>query len=92
MILIGHNVGDTILKSLTPIFLDTCGTYDVVSRMGGEEFSIILLDCSDSKAVKIAERLRKTVENNNFYISDNEIIKITISIGTSSCRSLVLGI
>lgn len=80
----GHNVGDIILKSLASIFLDTCRTYDVISRMGGEEFSIILLDCSDVKAVKIAERLRKNVENNDFYISDSETIKITISIGISS--------
>lgn len=84
----GHNAGDIILKSLAQIFLNTCRTYDVVSRMGGEEFSIILLDCSESKAVKIAERLRKNVENNDFYISDNEAIKITISIGISSYPKL----
>ncbi|OOM77635.1 diguanylate cyclase [Clostridium sp. BL-8] len=84
----GHNAGDTILKSLTPIFINTCRTYDVISRIGGEEFSIILLDCSESKAVKIAERLRKNVENNDFYISDNESIKITISIGISSYPKL----
>ncbi|AGX43020.1 GGDEF domain-containing protein [Clostridium saccharobutylicum] len=80
----GHDAGDAILKGLAPIFLNTCRTYDVVSRMGGEEFSIILLDCSESKAVKIAERLRKNVENNDFYISDDKTIKITISIGISS--------
>ncbi|MVX65486.1 diguanylate cyclase [Clostridium chromiireducens] len=84
----GHNAGDTILKSLAPILINTCRTYDVISRIGGEEFSIILLDCSDSKAVKIAERLRKNVENNDFYISDNEAIKITISIGISSYPKL----
>lgn len=37
----------------------------MVSRMGGEEFSVILLDCSKSKAFKIAERLRK-LEQNSF--------------------------
>lgn len=84
----GHNAGDIILKSIAQIFINTCRTYDVVSRMGGEEFSIILLDCSASKAVKIAERLRKNVENNDFYISDNETIKITISIGISSYPKL----
>ncbi|OVE65829.1 GGDEF domain-containing protein [Clostridium diolis] len=80
----GHNAGDTILKSLALILLDTCRTYDVVSRMGGEEFSVILLDCSDSEAVKIAERLREKIEENDFYISDNNFIKITISIGIAS--------
>jgi diguanylate cyclase len=84
----GHNAGDTILKSLAPIFINTCRTYDVVSRMGGEEFSVILLDCSESKAVKIAEKLRGNVEENDFYISDNEAIKITISIGIASYPKL----
>ncbi|NRT76272.1 GGDEF domain-containing protein [Clostridium beijerinckii] len=84
----GHNSGDIILKGLAEILINTCRTYDVISRMGGEEFSIILLDCSDSRAFKIAERLRNTVQNNNFYISDNEAIKITISIGISSYPKL----
>ncbi|SMC23383.1 diguanylate cyclase (GGDEF) domain-containing protein [Clostridium acidisoli DSM 12555] len=56
--------------------------------MGGEEFSVILLDCSKSKAFKIAERLRKNVENNDFCISDNKVIKITISIRISSYPQL----
>lgn len=84
----GHDAGNVILKGLAQIFIDTCRTYDVVSRIGGEEFSIILLDCSKSKAFKIAERLRKNVENNDFYISDNKVIKITISIGISSYPGL----
>ncbi|EHI99090.1 diguanylate cyclase [Clostridium sp. DL-VIII] len=84
----GHGAGNIILKDLAKIFLDTCRTYDVVSRMGGEEFSIMLLDCSKSKAFKIAERLRQNVENNNFYISDSEVIKVTISIGISSYPEL----
>lgn len=84
----GHDVGDKVLKSLAPILLDTCRAYDVVSRNGGEEFSILLLDCSASKAVKIAERLRKNVEKNDFHISVNKSINITISIGISSYPEL----
>ncbi len=80
----GHNAGNNVLKDLTPIFINTCRSYDVVSRIGGEEFSILLLDCPSFKAVKIAERLRENVEKNDFNISDNEIINITISIGVAS--------
>lgn len=84
----GHDAGNIILKGLAKIFLDTCRSYDVVSRIGGEEFSIILLDCPEYKAFKIAERLRNNVENSEFYISDNKAIKITISIGISSYPGL----
>lgn len=84
----GHDAGDTILKGIARIFLDTCRDYDVISRMGGEEFSILLLNCSKFKAFKIAERIRKKAENTDFYISDNKAIKITISVGISSYPEL----
>lgn len=80
----GHNSGDIVLKNLAEILTDTCRTYDIVSRNGGEEFSILLLDCSSQKAVEIAERLRRNVENSVFIIADNKSINITISIGVSS--------
>jgi len=80
----GHNTGDNILKSLATILINTCRVYDVVSRNGGEEFSALLLDCSASHAIEIAERIRKKVEVNKFYISDKDSINITISIGIST--------
>lgn len=84
----GHEAGDIILKSLSKIFQDTCRSYDVMSRMGGEEFSILLLNCPKHRAFKIAERIRKDVENTDFYISENKAIRITISIGISSYPEL----
>lgn len=80
----GHNSGDCVLRGLAQILLDTCRVYDIVSRNGGEEFSIILMDCTASKAVQIAERIRKKVEKYNFEISDKETVNITVSIGIAS--------
>ena len=80
----GHNAGDRVLKSLAQILLETCRVYDIVSRNGGEEFSIILLDCSAGKAAQIAERVRKKVENYRFELSDRSKIRITVSVGISS--------
>lgn len=80
----GHNKGDIVLKILADIFIDTFRIFDVISRNGGEEFSILLLDCSASEAVEIAERLRKKVETHKFNISDKVILNITISIGIST--------
>ena len=56
----------------------------MVSRNGGEEFSILLLDCSSSHAIEIAERLRRKVETHKFNISDKVNLSITISIGVST--------
>lgn len=80
----GHNAGDCVLKGLAQILLETCRVYDIVSRNGGEEFSIILMDCSASKAVQKAEKIRKNVEKYNFELSDNRTVNITVSIGIAS--------
>ncbi|MDR3593273.1 diguanylate cyclase [Clostridium sp.] len=80
----GHNAGDIVLKGLAEILIDTVRVFDIVSRNGGEEFSIILLDCSSSHAMEIAERLRKKVETHEFNISDKVNLSITISIGVST--------
>lgn len=80
----GHNKGDLVLKGLADIFIDTVRIFDVVSRNGGEEFSILLLDCSSSHAIEISERLRRKVETHKFTISDKVNLNITISIGVST--------
>ena len=73
-----------MLKELAQILIDTCRIYDVVSRNGGEEFSILLLDCSADKALQIAERVRKNVEKYSFKITEKIVVSITISIGIAS--------
>ena len=80
----GHSSGDIVLKNLAMILRNTCRDFDIISRNGGEEFSVILLDCSASNAVKVAERIRKNVETNKFYISDKINICVTISIGVAT--------
>ena len=80
----GHPAGDIILKELAVIFTNTCRSFDVVSRNGGEEFSILLLDCPSEHAFRIAERVRKNVESHTFLISSEISIRITISIGIST--------
>lgn len=77
----GHLSGDLVLNQLAQIIISSCRIVDVVSRIGGEEFSILLPDCSLSETIEIAERIRINVENNDFIIENQEIIHITISIG-----------
>lgn len=76
----GHIKGDEILKNLGEILKKCTRSYDIVSRNGGEEFTVLLLDCPLEKAIKIAENIRKTVEEFPFYALE-EKIHITVSIG-----------
>jgi diguanylate cyclase len=80
----GHSSGDIILRDLADILRSTCRIYDIVSRNGGEEFSILLLNCPTTRALEVAERIRKNVETHKFYISDKVSIDVTISIGIST--------
>lgn len=80
----GHQEGDRVLKELGKILSRTCRACDIVSRNGGEEFSVILEDCAMEQAVEIAQRIRKNIESHNFIISNAEVIHITVSIGVSS--------
>lgn len=82
----GHQAGDAVLKELSEIITSQsrCTTIDICCRYGGEEFTIIMPELELHNAVKVAERLRKVVENNIFTINDqNSDIRVTISLGAA---------
>ncbi|WP_158310177.1 GGDEF domain-containing protein [Desulfosporosinus acidiphilus] len=80
----GHPVGDKILKEISSLLQENSRPGDVISRNGGEEFSIILLNCSLQQAVNVAERIRTCVAQYDFIIDSDETIHVTVSIGISS--------
>lgn len=80
----GHSSGDMVLKQLSNILTSSCGSFDIISRKGGEEFTVILLGCNYGHALEISERIRKNVEDYHFIIEKNKKIRITVSIGVSS--------
>ncbi|MDZ5710765.1 GGDEF domain-containing protein [Jeotgalibacillus haloalkalitolerans] len=80
----GHNEGDLVLIELSNVLKQTVRSFDIVSRNGGEEFTVILLDCSFKKAREISERVRRQVEQHPFKLSTGEVIMVTVSIGLAS--------
>lgn len=75
----GHDQGDEVLKSVASLIeQNKRGSNDYVIRWGGEEFVIILTDCSLDEARKICERIRASVES-----YDNAVCKLTVSLGVS---------
>ncbi|MBU1853236.1 MAG: sensor domain-containing diguanylate cyclase [Candidatus Omnitrophica bacterium] len=75
----GHQAGDAILKNISNIFREVSRKIDIVARYGGEEFAIILPNTKKEEAVVLAERLRKSVKENQESLKN-----ITISIGITS--------
>ncbi|WP_263832021.1 bifunctional diguanylate cyclase/phosphodiesterase [Sulfurospirillum oryzae] len=80
----GHDVGDKILKQVANVILLTIRHQDdIVIRYGGEEFLILAKTRRDDhiSALNVIERIFHTIQENRFYISAEESIKITVSIG-----------
>ncbi len=76
----GHQVGDYILKSLVRIIHSKLRSEDAIYRYGGEEFVIILPGAGKKNAIKVAERLRKVIENYPFtYRKEQPPIKISLT-------------
>ncbi|WP_336782256.1 diguanylate cyclase [Paenibacillus illinoisensis] len=79
----GHSAGDAVLKQLGQLLIEHSRSADMVSRNGGEEFAILLLDCGNHQALAIAESIRQSVEKYLFALPDGTTIRLTISIGVA---------
>jgi len=82
----GHTAGDILLKGLSDIFNKTIAAGDLISRYGGEEFAILLIEKDKGEAFEKAEEIKKRVEKNIFWLR-REKTQITVSIGVSSFPS-----
>ncbi|QOY33781.1 diguanylate cyclase [Anaerobacillus isosaccharinicus] len=80
----GHTAGDQVLRQLAKLLGKLMREGDIVSRNGGEEFSILLEDCNLTQAEEIANRIRKAVEQYHFVLPDKQKIKLTVSIGVAA--------
>ena len=88
--ILGHDIGDAVLRQVTKLFREEkARSYDMVSRWGGEEFLVICARSGVADTRQLAERLRKTIENHEIFISKELLIKLTISIGVATwCPAL----
>ncbi len=78
----GHSVGDEILKSFSKRLKDAVRGFDLVARIGGEEFVIVLPDVTPETAYLIAERLRRGIAGKPISCSTPEgFLSVTTSIG-----------
>jgi diguanylate cyclase len=80
----GHLSGDAVLRQAGELLKNISRSIDIISRNGGEEFSVILCNCPHEEAMIIAERTRLAFKNNVFVLNEGTNIQITISIGVAS--------
>jgi diguanylate cyclase (GGDEF)-like protein/PAS domain S-box-containing protein len=79
----GHPVGDKVLISVAQCLLPCVRQEDILARMGGEEFSILLPETTLQSAKVVAERIRLNQKNLTINGQWQQAIKITVSIGVT---------
>ena len=79
----GHEVGNQALKLTAQLMLLNTRKLDVVCRYGGEEFALILPMTDLSTGAKVAERIRKAIDNAPLLI-DGEDVGLTASLGVAA--------
>ncbi len=84
----GHAAGDELLRRVATIMLSRIRDRDTVARIGGDEFAVLLEDCSLNKAQDIIEGMRKKVEQMS-YSFEGRAFNITISAGIVPLRPLL---
>ena len=77
----GHNAGDQVIKAVASALIDSVRPMDLVARVGGEEFAIILPNCASAFGETVAERVRRRVERMPVLVSPGQQIMVTVSIG-----------
>lgn len=78
----GHDAGDEVLKHFARRVRRVVRSADLICRMGGEEFVIVMPDTALNIATKVAERVRSAIESEPFRIDQaGHTIPVTTSIG-----------
>ena len=78
----GHAAGDTVLRQVAQACQNALRQFDLLGRIGGEEFIVLLPGAELEQAIDVAERLRRCVESLRFPDELTEL-RVTISLGVT---------
>jgi len=79
----GHEAGDAVLVALAHVLTDSCRRGDLVARVGGEEFLVLLPDTDDHGALAVAEKVRARVAS---MTVPHVAAGVTASLGATALR------
>ena len=80
----GHDIGDKTLKILAAKMLELTRPTDIIVRLGGEEFLIILPETNLSGAQIVAEKIRMGCHDMHIQIDEKESLSIAVSLGVTT--------
>ncbi len=77
----GHNVGDLVLQKIANISRMTLRDIDILGRIGGEEFAVLLPQTNLEDSILVAQRMRIEISNTQLVLNNGEIVTFTASFG-----------
>ena len=78
----GHALGDSVLQQVAAVLSSNLREIDILGRIGGEEFAVLLPNTAQEDAVVLAERMRQAIEDTPIDIA-GRAAQVTISIGVA---------
>lgn len=78
----GHQAGDAVLRMVADVLRKSTRTEDLCGRIGGEEFLLVLDECEEPEAVRVANRVREQVARTP-VLSGGATVRVTLSAGVS---------
>lgn len=82
----GHHAGDLALQSLMVTSQQALRDFDIVGRMGGEEFAVLLPETDATQSLDVAERFRMAVAATEIPIEDGTVVRLTVSTGVATAN------
>ena len=79
-------MGDLVLKNITDIAKRAIREHDILGRIGGEEFLVVLNNTPLVEAIEIAYRIKSDIEKTPINDGEN-VIKMTASFGVAQKRA-----
>jgi len=87
----GHQAGDKVLQVVAQALEGTVRKVDFVARYGGDEFAVIAVDPEPKGSIRLAERLRESVEDEEVEW-EGQTLQVTISIGVAALTKVPQGL
>ncbi len=84
----GHPAGDDVIKEVCVRAETVLRGGDLVGRLGGEEFGVLLPNCSEEQGYIVAERIRTAIGATSVLTRCGKRITVTVSLGGTSVRQL----
>ncbi len=84
----GHDAGDIMLRALAKLLRRSVSKRDIIARMGGDEFAILISDISSRDARKVANRLFHSCNGCRVAIKEGVGVELHMSVGVLSCNAV----